>query len=242
MRFVKFYVYNIKKIVSALHIYISFLFFAITNVNEIRAEVLFQAGKDALLSEKNRVQLDNINFIPVLEPKSEFECSQGYRHSLKEFRGNFVIMYFWATWCNNCVERLKSLYALEQELHYQNIIDVKIMPISIDFKDMDGIAAFLAANKLENVTFFKDPQKELMMGLGINNVPTAILINKQGYIINKLSGDLDWNNKYIIEKIKAMKGADQPEVFHAEKDFEKHDDQNDASGIMNQPTKPTIIN
>lgn len=241
MKSVKNYLYVIKKSVSKAQVYISFLFLAIAYVNDLRAEVVFQAGKDQYFDPRSVVELENKSFQPVLEPKTEFECSLGYKHSLKEFRGNFIIVYFWATWCNQCVERLKTLYALKEELEYQNIDDIKILPISVDFKDFKSIDTYLAANKLEGSVYFKDSAKQLMSDFGINNVPIAVFIDKKGYVINKISGDINWNSKDIIRKVIAMKGEDPVVIAEPKPDGEKVGDQAEQSDIISA-NKPLIIN
>lgn len=241
MKSVKNYIYVIKKYVSKAQVYISFLFFAIAYVNDLRAEVVFQAGKDQYFDPRSVVELESKNFQPVLEPKTEFECSLGYKHNLKEFRGNFVIAYFWATWCNQCVERLKTLYALKEELEYQNIDDVKILPISVDFKDIKSIESYLASNKLEGSVFFRDNSKQLMSDFGINNVPIAVLIDKKGYVVNKLSGDINWNSKDIIRKVLAMKGTDPVVITEPSQEGEKVGDPLEQSDIISTK-QPLIIN
>lgn len=239
MRFNKFLTKSRNIFRSKHYIYISIVFFAISYINDAKADLVYSSASQA--KSKTSIHLkvfDQSNFTKFLEPKSIFHSVNAKELSLYDFRGKFVVLFFWATWCNNCVERLKSLYELEDELKYQNINDIVILPMSVDFKDVKAINEFLEGNKIKINHFYKDTNKELMSALGVKNLPTTILIDKRGFVVNKFIGDFNWNEPEVIGKLVELKGE---EIIVDQNNSEKVDETKESSDIMKQD-KPIIIN
>ena len=76
--------------------------------------------------------------------------------SLNQFRGQVVILNFWATWCPPCVEELPSMIAMQDRVRAKGIV---VLGVSIDVDD-DAYHRFL---KLRNVNFLtvRDPEQKV---------------------------------------------------------------------------------
>ena len=76
--------------------------------------------------------------------------------SLNQFRGQVVILNFWATWCPPCVEELPSMIAMQDRVRGKGIV---VLGVSIDVDD-DAYHRFL---KLRNVNFLtvRDPEQKV---------------------------------------------------------------------------------
>ena len=53
---------------------------------------------------------------PVPAPSTEFRTLEGAATSLADFRGQVVLVNFWATWCAPCIREMPALERLHQAL------------------------------------------------------------------------------------------------------------------------------
>jgi thiol-disulfide isomerase/thioredoxin len=191
---------------------------------------------------KNEIFFDQIKKGSLfLEPKSLFFDKDGKSYNLFEFRNKLLLIYFWASWCNNCVEELKNLDALKQELNFREIKDLEILPISIDFKDRNTIASVYLSKNIKHLPLFFDPKKELMNSFNIKNLPHVILINEKGYVILETRQTINWKNEEFINKLLALRGTYSQESIPQ---LEKENDINPENHIIlkQEKSKPIIIN
>ncbi len=72
--------------------------------------------------------------------------------ALRDFRGQTVVLNFWATWCPPCVEEMPSLVQLDQRMGNKGI---KIVGVSVDV-DSDAYHKFLKDYKVDFLTV-RDP-------------------------------------------------------------------------------------
>jgi thiol-disulfide isomerase/thioredoxin len=64
---------------------------------------------------------------PKLAPAVMFTDAAGSRHALDAFRGRYVLVNLWATWCGPCVNELPALARLATFAP-----GLKVVPINMD--------------------------------------------------------------------------------------------------------------
>ena len=108
--------------------------------------------------------------------------------SLSEFKGNVVLVNIWATWCPPCVYEMPSMEKLHQQFKNEKF---KILAISIDSQGAKAVAPFM---KNHNLTFqaLIDPAGTIRTSYGINSIPQSFIIDKQGHLLKKIIGPIDW--------------------------------------------------
>lgn len=114
--------------------------------------------------------------------------------SLDQFRGQVVILNFWATWCPPCVEELPSLMNLQDRLRTRGVI---VVGVSIDV-DGDAYHRFL---KVHNINFLtvRDPLQKVAAMYGTTGWPETYIIDRQGVLRRKFVGPVDWNSPEVID-------------------------------------------
>ncbi|WP_272151317.1 TlpA family protein disulfide reductase [Tenacibaculum aiptasiae] len=113
-----------------------------------------------------------------------FENYAGGTSSLKDFRGKYVYIDVWATWCGPCKAEIPSLKKVEKQYHDKNI---EFVSISIDPKKDHGLWEQMIKDKeLGGVQLFADNDwnSKFIKDYGINGIPRFILINPEGKIIS----------------------------------------------------------
>jgi thiol-disulfide isomerase/thioredoxin len=108
---------------------------------------------------------------------------EGGTVDVAKYRGQAVLVLFWATWCQPCTEDLPQLRALYHQYHDQGF---EIVGVNLD-TTKDPIPAYLTQNR---VTW---PQMYAPGGLesppatnfGIISLPTMFLVDAEGKVVNR---------------------------------------------------------
>ena len=135
-------------------------------------------------------------------PPFDFSLSDlnGKVHSLKEFRGKVVLLNFWATWCPACKEDIATLEILNRE--YKNS-GLEIIGISLDKKGLGEVDSFVQQMKIPYTVLLGDESVIKSYG-GLKGVPTSFLLDKEGRIIKKYSGQI--NHETVSSDLKTVFG------------------------------------
>lgn len=117
-------------------------------------------------------------------PTFNFENHKGSTTKLEDFKGKYVYIDVWATWCGPCRAEIPYLKTLEQEYHGKN---VEFVSISIDqMKDHEKWKKFVTDKQLGGTQLFadKDWSSQFVVDFGIQGIPRFILIDPAGNIVN----------------------------------------------------------
>lgn len=137
---------------------------------------------------------------------------QGQNVSLSDYRGKFVLLNFWATWCPPCVKEMPALSDLHDTLNLPegglHVVAIHVGP------------ALATVNQFLNdrpVSF--DVLIDSNMSLAsweVAGLPTTFLISPTGKIIHKAVGEREWNSpamKDLLQRI--MQQHEQLTVIQA---------------------------
>ena len=114
----------------------------------------------------------------------------GAQTSLSAFRGQTVLVNFWATWCAPCLKELPSLDALQGEMGGD---DFTVIAVAADPKGPDAARAFLEKLGVERLKLAADPDLALVIATGGSaSLPLSILYDAEGREIGRLTGEADW--------------------------------------------------
>tara|TARA_B100000035_G_scaffold298929_1_gene293118 strand:+ start:393 stop:902 length:510 start_codon:yes stop_codon:yes gene_type:complete len=118
---------------------------------------------------------------------------------LSDYKGNLVLLNFWASWCAPCKEEMPSLDELKGNSELDNI---KIFPINIGKDSLEKSEKFFKELNIKNLNVYFDNPKTLAKALKLRGVPTTILFDKDGQEFARVIGSIDFNNDEFIEWIK----------------------------------------
>ena len=116
--------------------------------------------------------------------------------NLNDYRGNLILLNFWATWCAPCKEEMPSLDMLQTHKSFNNL---KVFPINIGQDSVEKAAKFFEDLKIENLTLYFDPPVTLAKKFGLRGLPTTILLNKQGQEFARIVGSIDFQDQKFIK-------------------------------------------
>ncbi|WP_042348687.1 peroxiredoxin family protein [Bacillus massiliigorillae] len=118
-------------------------------------------------------------------PNFTLENLKGEKVSLSDYKGQTVIVNFWATWCPPCRKEMPDL----EKLYQQNNSNVEILAVNTDTNN--DVASFV---KSMNLTFpiLLDHQADVSGQYDIISFPTTYIIDKKGVIVKKQIGELSF--------------------------------------------------
>jgi peroxiredoxin len=109
---------------------------------------------------------------------------------LASYRGQIVLLNFWATWCAPCIQEMPGLVALHHDRP-----DLAILAVSVD-QDEDEYNRYIARRHIDLITV-RDPNKSAANLYHTEGWPETYIIDRKGVIRRKLVGDPDWSNPEI---------------------------------------------
>lgn len=105
------------------------------------------------------------------------KSESGKNLRLDEQRGYLILVTFWASWCTHCQRQLESLIPLYDRYEKEGL---KIWAVSID--DNPKEAHFQKRQLQLPFTVLYDPERALMARYHVKDIPTAVLIDRDGRI------------------------------------------------------------
>jgi len=143
------------------------------------------------------------NLIIYEEPKKydnlSFLDDKNNELKLNSFKGNVILLNFWATWCAPCKEEMPSLDLLEENKELNNL---KIFPINVGKDNLNKASSFFNNLKIRNLNLYFDNPQTLAKKLSLRGIPTTILFNKKGDEFARIVGSIDFSDKKFLDWLK----------------------------------------
>jgi thiol-disulfide isomerase/thioredoxin len=135
-------------------------------------------------------------------PQVGFEDAKGKRHTLAEFRGRYVLLNLWASWCAPCVKELPALAKLSQAVPASRLT---VIAVDVGRGGADKARAFLKEHDAGALGTYVDTDLALMRSFGSLDLPLTVLIDPQGREIGRALGAADWDTSDAIAYFKSLK-------------------------------------
>ena len=135
---------------------------------------------DLLKDFETKYEKWNLSKPGKISPDFQATDIDGKEWSLADFRGSYVYIDMWATWCNPCRKEIPHLKALEEMMKGASI---KFVSLSTD-GDRDKWAQFLREEQMSGVQLYIGPRSSFQKAYKINGIPRFILLDKEGRIIS----------------------------------------------------------
>ena len=116
--------------------------------------------------------------------------------NLDDYKGNLVLLNFWATWCAPCKEEMPSLDQLQSNEKLNNL---KIFPINIGQENLKKSQKFFEDLSIKNLEVYFISSINLPKKLQLRGIPTTILINKDGLEFARIIGSVDFKDEKFIK-------------------------------------------
>lgn len=132
-------------------------------------------------------------------PEFELVDLDGRLHRLADYRGQVVILNFWATWCPPCREEMPAMERAHEALEGE---DIAILAINVG-EDEDTVFTFTADYP---VTFplLMDRDAEVIEEYQVVGLPTTFVIDPAGRIVHRVVGTREWDDPDLLDRLRAL--------------------------------------
>lgn len=140
----------------------------------------------------------NISLSSDKAPDFSLKSVDGKTVKLSDYKGKVVIIDFWATWCPPCRKGIPDLISIQNEFKDK----VVIIGISLDReKTIKDVPGFVKSYGINYPVVYGDDKVVTDYG-GIQSIPTAFVIDKNGNIADSHVGLTDKDT--YVNKIKEL--------------------------------------
>lgn len=131
-------------------------------------------------------------------PELKFMNRKNHQITLEAFRGSYVLLNIWATWCAPCREEMPALDRLQEKLGSP---DFHVLPLSIDEAHPSVIRRFYEDLNIEFLYVYHDPTGAAFSKLALPGIPATLLVDRDGKGIGYVVGPVEWDNREVVNEI-----------------------------------------
>ena len=140
-----------------------------------------------------------IHKVPKIYDNVIFLDKKDQKININQYKGNLLILNFWATWCEPCKEEMPSL----DKLYANPKLDkMKIFAINIGKENLEKVNKFFIDLNIKNFEPYFDPPTTLAKMFSLRGIPTSILIDKEGQEFARIIGSINFEDKNFVSWIK----------------------------------------
>jgi peroxiredoxin len=132
-------------------------------------------------------------------PALELPDMTGRMHQLRDYRGQVVLVNFWATWCAPCREEMPSIGTLKRRLAGRPFV---VLAVNVN-EPGSRIRKFLADLPLD-FPVLADTDGRTTRAWGVRVLPATFVIARDGRIRYVARGELDWADPHVVSLISEL--------------------------------------
>ena len=130
--------------------------------------------------------------LPAYE--NDLTDEQGHAVKLSDFKGKYVLISYFQTWCGTCIAELPTIDALQTTVGKD-----KLTILIVGDEGLEKINRF--KEKYCNTLNYYQSNKPLDE-ISIHVFPTTYLLNQEGQVILSKINGFDWSSDEVLELIK----------------------------------------
>jgi thiol-disulfide isomerase/thioredoxin len=128
---------------------------------------------------------------PQPVPDRSFELADGGTATLADWRGKWVLLNFWATWCAPCRKEMPTLAALQAEFDGDRFT---VLTLATGRNSPVAVKKFFDEIGIDNLPRHLDPKMALARDMAVLGLPVTVIIDPEGREFARLIGDADWHS------------------------------------------------
>jgi thiol-disulfide isomerase/thioredoxin len=129
--------------------------------------------------------------VPEPAPEIAFTDERGTARTLRDFRGQAILVNFWATWCGPCKKEMPSLDRLQAALGSDRF---QVLPVSQDKIAVDKVRAFYTQQTIADLPLYIDQTGTSQRAFAVTGLPATVLIDGEGRVVGRMVGPAEWDS------------------------------------------------
>lgn len=112
--------------------------------------------------------------------------TDGQRHRLDGYRGKWVLVNFWATWCPPCVEEIPELSELYDARKGRDLV---VLGVAMEYADSQGVIDFAREHKMSYPLVLGSERLAAQIGK-VKVLPATYIYDPQGKLVLRRIGPI----------------------------------------------------
>jgi peroxiredoxin len=133
---------------------------------------------------------------PFVAPDFTLTSESGKTYHLADFRGQVVLVNFWATWCPPCRREMPSMERMWNKIKGKG---VEVLAINVG-EDADTIFEFLGAYPV-SFPLLMDRDGSVVKQFPVTGLPTTYIVDPQGKVVYRTVGSREWDDPKLYEQL-----------------------------------------
>jgi thiol-disulfide isomerase/thioredoxin len=145
---------------------------------------------------------DRARFIPIKDTAAAglaLNDANGKLHTLADFRGQVVLVNFWATWCEPCVAEMASIRTLQERLSGR-----PFAVLLVNYGEARTRVVDFVKREAVRSTVLLDPNQDAPRAWRVRVLPSSFLVGRDGRLRYSVVGELDWASDDAIAVVQDL--------------------------------------
>ncbi len=125
--------------------------------------------------------------------------TQGHPQKLADYRGKWVLVNFWATWCSPCLTEIPDLIALHKAHKDKDLV---VIGMALDYESPKVVLDFVKQHKMSYPVVLGDYKMARQIG-SVEVLPTTYMFDPKGKLVSYHAGLI--SREDVEEYIRAAK-------------------------------------
>jgi thiol-disulfide isomerase/thioredoxin len=138
---------------------------------------------------------------PIAGSDVAFTHENGSEMTLSDYKGQFLVLNFWATWCAPCRKEMPHLSALQSQMGGEAM---QVVTVATGRNARPAMERFLAEINVDNLPLHTDPRQALARSMGVLGLPATIILAPDGREIARMQGEADWSSDSALAIMQAL--------------------------------------